>query len=315
MNFSKFQKSAQSPQPIYLLASEQEYLKKQVRDHCAAQVDEETRVFNWSAFDLQKDSVAELLDTARTLPWMAPRRWIYAKNADLSWEAFSEYLKNPCLHTVLILEVKRIPSKWPALPVIQVSERLDCLRWVRQRAASEGYQIEPDAAQALVDLVGEDLQSLDSELEKQFLWQLEGREITLDSVMEMTFLVRGEEIFALIDAIASRQAGAALHILNRLCNTGMSSAQILSMLYLNFRRLLVAREMLDRGVSFQRALSELKIWSYKGKESQVRQYSTRLLIETLIRLCEADRLLKTTQSDSRAHLERVVVDTCRAGSL
>lgn len=315
MDFSQFQKSAQSPKPVYLLASEQEYLKKQVRDYCAAQVDEETRVFNWSVFDLQKDSVAEFLDTARTFPWMASRRWIYAKNADLSSEALSEYLGNPSLHTILILEVRTASSKWPTLPIIQVGERLDSLRWVKQRAASEGYQIEPDAAESLVDLVGEDLQSLDSELEKQFLWRLESREITLDSVMEMTFRVRGEEIFALIDTIASRQAGAALRILNRLWDTGMSAPQILSMLYSNFRRLLVAREMLDRGVAFQRVLSEFKIWSYKGKESQVRQYSTRLLIETLIRLCEADRLLKTTQSDSKAHLERVVVDTCRVGSL
>ena len=315
MDFSQFQKSAQSPKPIYLLLSEQEYLKKQVRHHCMAQVDETGRAFNWSVFDLQKDSVAQLVDAARTLPWMAPRRWIYVQNADLGSEAFSKYLKNPCLHTVLILEVKKISSKWSALPVIQMGERLDVSRWIRRKAESEGYRIEPEAAQALADLAGGDLQSLDSELEKQFLWSLDSREITLDSVMEMTFRVGGEEIFALIDAIASQKSAAALRILNRLCNTGMSSPQILSMLYWNFRRLLVAREMLDYGTSFQRILSDLKIWSYKGKERQVRQYSTGSLIEILIRLCAADRLLKTTQSDSRTHLERVVVDTCRAGSL
>ncbi len=84
MDFSEFQKTIQAPQPVYLLITDQDYLKKRVYECCLDQVPEEVRAFNWSVYDLDKDSVSELLNTARTLPWMASRRWIYVKNADVA---------------------------------------------------------------------------------------------------------------------------------------------------------------------------------------------------------------------------------------
>lgn len=315
MDFFQFQRSTQSPKPVYVLVTDQEYMKRQVRECCLAQVEEGARVFDWSVFDLKTDSPQELLDRARTLPWMQPRRWIYAKNAGAEAKACLPYLRKPSDRTVLVLEVKAFPSSWPRLPIIEMGREADTLRWVVERVKSEGYQIEPHAAQALVDLVGEDLHLLNSELEKQFLSQLENRRISLDSVMEMTFHAREYEIFGLIDAIASRQPAAAVRVLNRLYEAGMSGPHIVSMLYWNFRRLLVAREMLDRGVSFPKVLSDLRIWSYKGKEEEIKKYSRRSLVDLLIHLCQTDRLLKTTSTEIKAYLERLVVDTCRPGFL
>lgn len=312
MDFPQFQKSTQSPGPVYLLVTDQEYLKRRVRDHCLAQVEESARIFDWALFDLKKDSPQELLDVARTLPWMAEQRWIYVKNGDAQAEALVPYLKNPSARTVVILEVKKPLSSWPRLPIIRMSDRLDAWRWVAEKAEREGYRMDARTAQALVDLVGENLQLLSAELEKQFLWRLESREITLDSVMEMTFHVREYDVFALIDAIASRRSAVALRVLNRLYDAGMSGPHVVSMLYWSFRRLLVAREMLDRGISFRSLISELKIWSYRDKEKEVRKYSRRAMADLLIRLCQTDRLLKTTGTDSKTHLERLVIDTCRA---
>ncbi len=97
MDFSEFQKTIQTPQPVYLLITDQDYLKKRVYECCLNQVAEEVRAFNWAVYDLDKDSVSELLNTARTLPWMASRRWIYVKNADQAGVKLKDYLKNPSL--------------------------------------------------------------------------------------------------------------------------------------------------------------------------------------------------------------------------
>ncbi len=86
MDFPEFQKTIQTPQPVYLLITDQDYLKNRVYECCLNQVAEEVRAFNWSVYDLDKDSVSELLNTAWTLPWMASRLWIYFRNAVLEAE-------------------------------------------------------------------------------------------------------------------------------------------------------------------------------------------------------------------------------------
>lgn len=315
MDFSEFQAQSQSPQPAYLLLTDQDYLRKRVYEHCLNQVDAATRAFDWSVFDLARDSPTDLIEAARTLPWVSPRRWIYVRNADLAADQLVTYLKDPCSRTVLMLDVGKIPSSWPALPVIQMASGTNVLRWVMAKVKKEGYAIEPGAGQALVELVGEDFQALEGELEKQFLCQLESRKITLDSVMMMVFQVREYEIFALIDALAGGRCAEALRVLNQLYDAGVSAPQLVSMLYWNFRRLLVARERLDQGESFPSILRRLKIWSYKGKEEQVRRYPYPFLVKTLMQLREADRLFKTTNTDARVHLERLAVDTCSGRSL
>ncbi len=318
MEFSEFQKTIQTPEPAYLLITDQDYLKRRVYECCLSQVEEEVRAFNWSVYDLAKDrpsdldkgSVAELLNTARTLPWMASRRWIYVKNADLAVEKIQEYLKNPSPGTSLVLEAKRKSKTWSKIPNIELPRKTDPLHWVMSRAKREGYEMDPRAGEALVELIGENYQQLEAELEKQFLWELESRKITLDSVLRMTRQAREYDVFALIGAVAGRESDRALRVLGRLHDSGMTAPQIISMLYWNFRRVLVAREMLEQGRPFRAILTELKIWSYKDKEREIRKYSSEILTDLLIRLRETDRLCKTTSTDPKLHLERVIVDTC-----
>lgn len=315
MNLAQFQKAVASPEPAYLLVTEQDYLKKKVYEFCLRQVAEEARSFDWAVFDLSRDSPAELLKAARTLPWRGPRRWIYVRKADQAPEALAGYLKDPSPRTVLVLEVKGPLGQWPTLPAIEMDEAVDPSRWILRKAQSQGYQIEPQAVRVLLELAGEDFARLDVELEKQFLWQLESRMITLDSVRRLTFQAQEHDVFVLIDFIAAGRPAEALRFLNRLYDSGIEPLPILSLLYGNFRRLLVAAELLDQGVPFQSVLSRLKLWSYKNREREVRSCSRRWLAEVLVQLSETDRLFKTTSTDAKLHLERLVIDTCRARSL
>ena len=50
--------------------------------------------------------------------------------------------------------------------------------WVRERARAAGVDLAPDAAQALVDLVGEDLSRLAAEVEKASLYAAGDRRVS-----------------------------------------------------------------------------------------------------------------------------------------
>lgn len=315
MNFKEFESSLASPPAAYLVITDQDYLKQRLLESCREQVEDSARAFDWNVFDLKEDGVHAVINCARTMPWMSSRRWIYIRHAEEGEEALAGYLKDPAPRTVLILEASRKSRKWPSLPTIEMGGRFDCSQWLRARAQKQGYSITPQAAETMVELVGDDLQRLDSELEKQILYTGESGGIDVESVMALTLEARDRDIFELIDAIARRNTELAVKILNRLIVAGTSPQQIISMLYWNFRRLLVAQERLKSGEASFSVIKSLKIWTYRGKEREIARYPSHLLEEVLLRLRETDRLCKTTSTNPRIHLERVVIDTCRGGAV
>ena len=315
MRFSEFRKSLAQPHPVYVVVSTQELFLKRVYDLCREQVEQSARDFDWSVFDLENDSVGEVVHAARTLPWVSKKRWVYVRDHAGSGSGLKAYLERPAPRTVLVLEAKKRSRAWSRLPLIEFDKKVGPARWLRAWAKQEGYVLEPAAARALVELVGDDLRRLRMELEKQFLAHWESRTITSDSVAAMTLESREYDVFNLIGAMAKGQSPAALLILNRLIGKGVSFSQILAMLYWTFRRLLVAREMLDRGRSFREVLRKLKIWSYRGREGEVRRYPPEWIERVLIRIRETDRACKSGVSEPRFHLERLLIDTCRRGQL
>lgn len=315
MRFTEFRNSLAQPHSVYVVVSTQDLFLKRVYDLCREQVAESARDFDWSVFDLEKDPAGEVVQTARTLPWVSKRRWVYVRDHAGSGSGLKSYLARPAPRTVLILEMKKRSRALSRLPRVEFDKKVGPARWLRAWAKREDYVLEPAAARALVELVGDDLGRLRMELEKQFLAQWESRKITSESVAEMTLESREYDVFNLIGAMAKGQSPAALLILNRLFEKGVSFSQILAMLYWTFRRLLVAREMLERGRSFQEVLRKLKIWSYRGREGEVRRYSPDWIQRVLIRIRETDRACKSGVSEPRFHLERLLVDTCRRGQL
>jgi DNA polymerase-3 subunit delta len=316
MNISEFQRQSSNPDPVYLLIGGQPYMRRIVFEHCLNQVPESARPFDWSVFDLAEEPVNELVQVARTLPWIGPRRWVYAKNTQQAdAKLLVPYLQKPSERTVLVLEVEKAPAGWPALTRIEPAENFDVTRWLARKVDHEGYQAEAGALEALVEIVGEDLQLLESELEKQLLHCYQTKLITVDSVRDMALEGRQYGVFALGDAIAEGNTREALKILGKLYEEGMTAPLVLATLYSTFRRLLVAAEMLNRRRPFQEVLRRTNIWSYKGRERQVRKYREKDLRQMLLQLHASDRACKTTGTNEKIHLERVVVDTCRRSSV
>lgn len=315
MRFTEFKKSLAQPHSVYVVVSTQDLFLRRVYDLCREQVAESARDFDWSVFDLEKDPAGEVVQAARTLPWVSKRRWVYVRDHAGSGSGLKSYVARPAPRTVLILETRKRSRAWSRLPLVEFDKKVGPARWLRAWAKQEGYVLEPAATRALVELVGDDLGRLRMELEKQFLAQWESRKITSESVAEMTLESREYDVFNLIGAMAKGQSATALLILNRLFEKGVSFSQILALLYWTFRRLLVAREMLERGQSFQEVLRKLKIWSYRGREGEVRRYSPDWIRRVLIRIRETDRACKSGVSEPWFHLERLLVDTCRRGQL
>ncbi|MBI4445941.1 MAG: DNA polymerase III subunit delta [Acidobacteria bacterium] len=314
MDFEEFSFSLQSPRPVYAIKGSDQFLKKQVYEACLGQVEPEVRAFNWSVFDLDTDSAADVIQAARTLPWLASRRFVYVRRADDQPEELGSYLRAPCMSTVLILEATRIPASWKGISIIESAD-VEPATWVLRRSRSAGYELEKEALEALIELCGDDRHRLQGELERLFLLHIDDRKITRESVVQTVFHSRELEIFTLTECVATGDCARALVVFNHLQDAGTSAPQVLSLLYAHFRRLLVVRELLNQGVTFAAAIKETNLWSYKDRERQVRGYRLDRLRGFLLKLAEADQLIKTTSTDPQIHLERLIIDSCAGGSL
>ncbi len=309
MDVEEFQKQAADPGPIYQLSNRDIFVRDSVFQLARSQICEDARSFDWGIYDLEQDSEGDVLCEARTLPWMSPRRWIYIRNAHLAGKQLKAYLKSPASHTVVILELAKKPAGWPRLPAITSSGSSSTAAWIQQRLRALDCTIDRQATQTLIELVGEDRHRLSMELDKLRLYS--GDRVDRSAVLALTRQSQDYDVFALVGCLARGDAGQALRVLNRLFDQGMSAPQILSLLYWNFRRLLVARERLEAGHQFSVLLRDLKIWSYRGRRSELEATPRRRLVGLALKVREADRMCKSGGVDGQISLEQLVVDACR----
>jgi DNA polymerase-3 subunit delta len=137
------------------------------------------------------------------------------KAADV--KAIEQYLASPAPGTVLALVAEELKKDAPlakacakagtVLAFDVVKKKLDA--WVAERFRQAGARAEPEACAALLELVGEDLHQLASEIDKLALWA--GDEPIGEREVELLVApVADTPTFALTDAWAARDTGGTL---------------------------------------------------------------------------------------------------------
>jgi DNA polymerase III subunit delta len=208
--------------PVYYLFGDDDYLKEGAsRDIIDAAVDPSTRDFNLEvrrASEIDAEALDALLSTP---PMLAERRVVVIRDVDKLKKAaralLDRYLAKPATDTVLVL-VSPSGSKADKLLAERGTaveyEPLDgsrLPRWINHHTQTVlGRTITPDAVALLIEAVGSDLPQLAVELEKLASYSAD----TIDerAVSDMVGVRRGESLGDFLDAVAARDAGAALSL-------------------------------------------------------------------------------------------------------
>ena len=182
--------------------------------------------------------------------------------------------------------------------------------WMKNQVQQKGVGISPAAIRSLADLVGNDLWTLDHELEKLSLYA-SGRNIEEADVVEMVAQVREASIFNAVDAIIDRRSGVALRLLRQLLHDGRDASYIITMVARQLRLIALSRELTQGGVPAQEMGSRLGINSQfaLGKTlEQARRHSWRDINWQYQRLLEADLAIKRGKLEPDVSLELLVAD-------
>jgi DNA polymerase-3 subunit delta len=302
--------AAGSPDPVYLVAGEDDVEKSALAADFADLVEEGLRAFNverihagdWTTGDKLVDGVAGLIASARTLPMMVPRRLVVVLQAEAillpkresdaatrALEAFESLLKQPEPGTTLVLVAGTLDKRSRMYKLLQkqavivecgaIDDGPDAERWVRTRVAAGGAEIDPAAARLLVQRAGLDVKRLRGEVDRLLLYALGEKRIGLEDARAIAGPAALLDDWALTNAIEAAQSGEAL------------------------RQVAL---MLEAGAPPEKILGQLG-WLVRSKFPQLAPADLRDAVEAVFR---TDQDLKRSAGEPRVLLERLVVELC-----
>jgi DNA polymerase III subunit delta len=193
--------------------------------------------------------------------------------------------------------------------------------WVGEQFARLGAKAEPDACRALVEAVGDDLDSLASEIDKLVTWAA-GETVTVEA-MELLAVGRAETpIFAVTDAWGRRDVAGALTaaeaVLERTHRPRSGELlRIAASLVGHVGRVRRLARLVEEGGRPRDAAGKLKMHPFAAEKAaqQAANFSAEELAHTVVRLSELDAAAKGgSRLPAELELERALVDvTSRAG--
>lgn len=170
--------------------------------------------------------------------------------------------------------------------------------WVLARARARGVDLAPEAAAALVDVLGEDPGALSSAVE-QLAGAFAGVRITRDSVMSQFRGLGEQHIWDLCDRAFLRDLPGAVRSLRSLMEGGEAGLAILGGIAARLRDLLKVKSVPDRlPLSEVARAAGLKFdWQAKPYRDQAARFSLDELVDLHTRIVDADRAMKSGSPD------------------
>jgi DNA polymerase-3 subunit delta len=242
-------------------------------------------------------------------------------------KAVAAYLKSPAPATTLVLLAGELKKDAPLAKAVagagdvlmwDVPKR-GLQRWVGEQFGVHGVKVEPEAARALVELVGEDLYELAAEIDKLATWAGEER-VGVDDV-ERLVAARGDASnFALTDAWGARDVAGVLRASESMLERSgdphsRTIPRLLGILGSHVARIQECQTLEAGGVSAKDAAVRMKRNPYYvGKlYAQARNFSPEELGDVILRLADLDHALKGgSRLAPELELERALVEVTAA---
>lgn len=287
---------------VYVLDGDDEAEKLSLASAFAESIEEDFRAFNLDRLYGGESRIKgwTIVDLARTLPMMAPRRIILVLQAEKllatrrgdeagapDLEALEKYLKTPESHaTVVFVATGELDKRlrvtkllYEAATVVDcggIENARDAESWIKAKAVREGVKVEPAAVRLLAARAGADIGRLRADVERVFLYASEDKLVTVARVEDVVGPATSQDPWAITRAIEEGAAGTALKELALLLEAGAVPYMVLGQLAW------VARTKLPA-----------------AKVSPA--------VEAIFR---TDLALKSSGGDPRVLLERLVVELC-----
>jgi len=316
--------SKEKIEPIYVIAGKEQSL---VDAECEKLLEKllepgqrATGLFN---ADPKEVSATDVLDELRTLPFLTGKRIVLVKGADdfisENRELLEKYFDNPCPTGILIMTVsswppqtklaKKLPSAGKLLSVTQPARGQLPRRLMQYAREAHDKTISEAVAELLVELAGDELIRLYSEVDKLAVFAHNEKSITEQHVESLIGHNRIFSVFAVIDAVIAGDITQAIYRLRTMFAEDKSAEYTaVGAFAFHFRRMFGAKVLLEKGISTSEIAKKLRIWGDKDSFfAQLRKVSLKQIGSILQQLAATDYAIKTGQTKAEVAAEQLVL--------
>lgn len=259
----------------------------------------------------------EIVAACNTLPFTSDLRLVEVYDVEKLRKQDSEeliaYLESPASTSVLVLIANKLPKGTRLYKAIEKQGKqsvIDCAPMNRKKLADalrdsaigHGFTITPGAVATLIDLVGTNTVTLDSELQKIGLAHRGSDPVNEGEVLALVARTTETKPWEFVDAFAARNLTRCISLLFTMEST--SPFALLGMCVTRIRELITTKALVRRGESHALA-KELKLpdWRVKNHQAWARMYTSHDLVVALISARDTEQAMKSGSNPKKALLD------------
>lgn len=303
---------------IYLIYGDEEFLIQE--EVCNIIKKSKVDELNISKYNLDCDSVSNVIDDACTVSLFSDKKVIVVNNFDAFYKAcekssklFEEFISNISSAVILILvaskldERKKITKELKKIcEVKEFTKNKNITNTVRKMF--DDYKIDYSTVDLLIKIVGNDLMILNQEAHKLMTYKSD-KVITKEDVLVLASGGDSDDIFDLVNAVVSKDKDKAMVIYSNLIKSNEEPIKIIITLANQFRLIYQSKELYKKGNSEDSISKILGVHPYRVKLAleKSRNYSSKVLLKYLLDLADIDSRIKNGLIDKYLAFELFIL--------
>jgi len=268
-------------------------------------------------------SVGDILGHASSFPFGSERKLIIVKEAEKlkDKKPLKDYADSPVDFTVIAFfhngfitnlnsePFKTLDTKGFLYEAKELKGK-HLISWLVHEAEEKGKIFPDENAQLMVDIVGENRIILEVQLEKICIYLNNKKEITIETIQQISSELKQFNIFDLQNAIGLKDKTKSLSVANNLLDNGAEPTFIISMLTRYFTGLAKVTELRSKNIPDRDAARIVGThpYFYPDYVKARTLYSDTKLVEVFRSLLKADVSIKTTSSDDKTLITLLITE-------
>lgn len=302
----------------YLLYGTEEYLKKLYKNKLKTGIIGDEDTMNFTYFEGKSIEVPKVIEVAETMPFFAERRLILIQNSGLfkSQNDLADYIKTMpeyCYFVFVESEVDKRNRLYKAVKEVGVIAEMNGMdeknlqMWIVSLLNRSQKKITKDTLTYFMNKSGSDMEGMVQEIEKLVCYAMDKDVITREDIDAVCVTQVSNQIFLMIDAIASRKQQQALDLYNDLLTLREKPLSILFLITRHFNILLQIKELSGQNRSEVAKKVGVPPFAVQKYTSQAGNFTKQNLISNLKDCAEMEAQVKTGLLGEQMAVELLIV--------
>lgn len=273
---------------VYLITGKEHVFIKDIQKSFKNIMSPEEREMNFSNFDLEEVSLADLINEAISAPFFGERRLVFAEHpffltgertkntVDQNTDLLLKYIQNPTPSTILVIFAsydkldarKKIVKELKKTAAVVDTGQMEgpiLSRTINNDLKNAGYQIEPAALELLINKTKGNYSLITNQLDKLKLYALNSKKIDQAAVSELVPQSLEDNVFDLMTEILNKNIYKAEELYNQFLLQKIDPILLVAIIISQLRLLIQVKILSEKGLSESSIAKNLRLNPYRVK--------------------------------------------------